>query len=76
MQLKIELTPDDLLDLQRDRFENALHSEEFLRREIFCKAAIQNEENLNEGGQFSQLFEEFSSDPDDPERDTELFEQG
>ena len=73
MRLTIELTPDDLLNLQADRFTYNLKSDGFLQRELFMRAERQNEENLDEGGQFSQLFNEFS---DDPERDPELFEQG
>lgn len=62
MRLTIELTPDDLLDIEHDLLTKNLASEEFIRREIFKKGMEQNERNLDESGQFSQLFDSIESD--------------
>ena len=62
MTVKIELTPDDIVALEHDMFTQNLESESFIRREIFEKGALQNEHNLCEGEQFSQLFDMLEED--------------
>lgn len=45
MQLTIEMSPDDLINIQQDLFTKNLDSESFLKREIIERGRMQNEMN-------------------------------
>ena len=74
MQLTIEMSPDDLINIQQDLFTKNLDSESFLKREIIERGRMQNEMNITETCQFSQLYEEFDSA--DLDKDVSMFEGG
>jgi len=62
MRLVIELTPEDILNLQKDIYKYNLESNVFIKRELFDKGVAQNEANLDEAGMFSEIFDECSGD--------------
>jgi hypothetical protein len=74
MQLTIEMSPEDLINIQQDLFTKNLDSESFLKREIIERGRMQNEMNITETCQFSQLYEEFDSA--DLDKDVSMFEGG
>ena len=74
MQLTIEMSPEDLINIQQDLFTKNLDSESFLKRENIERGRMQNEMNITETCQFSQLYEEFDSA--DLDKDVSMFEGG